>query len=271
MLVLVLGSTAAYLLLAQRHQHWPAARTVSFLMAMTLAILATCSFLGAYAHTLFWALAAQDVVLAALIPVPLALSRPIQLLSRPRRGRTHRPSAFLGSFLVVALLIGIYTSGLDEARLQHPGLFFALQVLLVAAGSGFVGPLFAERGAAYGVRALAALLDGLLDAVPGLVVLASHGRIAASYYGRHPRAWGPSLAQDQLIGGSLMVGLSELVGLPGIVLLLIRWSRSDAEEAAITDLALDEQHNPDGVLQRPWWETDPGPLAERLGRRDAPS
>ena len=232
-------------------------------------VLATCSFLGAYAHTLFWALAGQDILLSALVPVPLVLSRPLQLLGQPRRVRSRGPSAFLGSVLVVGLLLGIYTTGLDEARLQHRGLFAATQVLLMAAGIGFVGPLFAERGSAHGVRALAAFVDGLLDAIPGLVVLASHGRIAVSYYAQHPRSWGPSLEQDQQIGGSLMVALAELVGLPAILLLLVRWGRSDDEEAALSDLVLDQSHNyePD-TPQAPWWETDPGPLAGRLSRKD---
>lgn len=274
MLLLVLVLTGTYLLLAHRHRQWPAARTVSFLVSMLVVVLATCSFLGAYAHTLFWALAVQDVLLAALAPVPLVLSRPLQLIDRRRRSQPRSPSAFLGSLLVVGLLTVIYVTGLDEARLRSGWLFVTLQVTLIAAGCGFAGPLFGERGSAYGVRALAAFVDGLLDAVPGLVVLASHGRIAASYYAQHPRSWGPSPSWDQQIGGSVILVLSEAVGIPTVLLLLVSWVRSDAEEAAVTDLVLDAQHAPElpgaePAAQRPWWETDPGPLAGRLGHRDS--
>ncbi|GAC1442251.1 MAG: cytochrome c oxidase assembly protein [Mycobacteriales bacterium] len=265
--------TAAYLILASRQHEWPAARTGSFLLSMLVITLATCSFLGAYAHTLLWTLAAQDVLLAALAPVPLVLSRPLLLLGRAARSRPSGAPAFLGSLVVVGLLVAIYATGLDEARLRHPWLFTTVQLGLVLAGCGFAGPLFAERGSAHGLRALAAFLDGLLDAIPGLVVLAGHGRIAASYYQGVPRSWGPSRALDQEIGGSVMLVLSEAVGLPAILLVLIRWARSDDEDAAARDhLVEGERDAPEtdagAALQRPWWETNPGPLAERLGRRD---
>jgi cytochrome c oxidase assembly factor CtaG len=273
-LLLVLLLTGTYLLLVRRQSNWPAARTVAFLLSMLVVVLATCSFLGAYAHTLFWALAAQDVLLATLAPVPLVMSRPLQLIRRERRATAPTPSAFVGSLLVVGLLCAIYVTGLDEARLRSGWVLFTLQVALVAAGCAFTGPLFGERGSAYGVRAVAALVDGLLDAIPGLVVLASHGRIAASYYAEHPRSWGPSASWDQQIGGSLILVLSEAVGIPAILLLLVSWVRSDAEEAAVTDRVLDaqteaEDASAEPALQRPWWETDPGPLAERLGQRDS--
>ena len=272
-LVLVVVLTAIYLGLARRQHVWPAARTWSFLIAMAVVLVATCSFLGAYAHTLFWTLAAQDVLLAALAPVPLVLSRPLQLLGRTPGLQSRSSSAFLGSVVAVGILITIYATGLDEARLRHPWLLVTLQVGLVVSGCGFAGPLFAERGSAYGLRALAAFLDGLLDAIPGLVVLAGHGQIAASYYAASPRSWGPSPSWDQQIGGSLMLVLSEAVGLPAIFLVLLRWSRSDADGAAASDLVLDGAReatstNEESSLQRPWWETDPGPLAERLGRPD---
>jgi putative copper resistance protein D len=265
--------TAGYLALARRRPGWPAARTGSFLIAMAVVLVATCSFLGVYAHTLFWALAAQDVLLATLAPVPLVLARPGELLRR-REPRPASSSGLLGSVVVAGLLTTIYTSGLDQARLQHGWLLLLLQVTLLVVGCGFAGALFAEHGAAHGIRVLAAFLDGLVDAVPGLAVLAGHGRIAAAYYAAHPRSWGPSPSWDQQIAGSVMLVLSEAVGVPTIVLLLVRWVRSDSREAVEADRLLDAEDSSASSraddLQRPWWETDPGPLGDRLGGSSRP-
>ena len=67
-----------------------------------------------------------------------------------------------------------------------------------------------------------------------------------------------------------MVALTEMVGLPTVLVLLIMWVRSDAREAAQTDLVLDvltpvQLEEPE--LHRPWWEVDAGPLDDRAKRQ----
>ena len=269
-LLLVVLATTGYLVGARRQSGWPVGRTAVFLSAMAMVAATTSSFIGTYDHVLFWALSVEDVLLLTLVPIPLVLSRPLILLKR-KSSHTRRPlPVLLGSVLAVGLLLAIYTSGLDQLRLDHRGLFVLIQLALIAAGCGFVGPLLAEGGASYGVRAVVAFVDGLLDAVPGLVVLASHGTIAASYYIQHRQAWGPGPQRDQQIGGSAMVALSELVGLPALLVLMVQWVRADANEAEMTDLVLDvdaaDRAAPDDELSRPWWEIDAGPLADRATR-----
>ena len=76
--------------------------------------------------------------------------------------------------------------------------------------------------------------------------------------------------------------LSELVGLPALLVLLSAWVRSDAEQARDVDAGLDVigaaeaaarplPHDgiaaaAGGPVQRPWWEVDAGPLADRAAR-----
>lgn len=264
---------------------WPGSWTAAFLLAgLGPPLLVTCSVLGTYDRVLFWAAAAQDVLLLTLVPVGLTLGRPLALL-RAVRGPVAGPTApgllarlvgfpLVGSVVAVGTLLSVYTTGWDPARLEHPWLFALTQGVLVAVGCLFVWPLLGvdsgTGSTSYPVRALVAFLDGLLDAVPGLAVLATGHLVAAGWYASVSRPWGPSRAQDQQLGGTLMVALSELVGAPALLVLLVQWVRTDGREAAAVDAVLDAPSPRDrdgGGAQRPWWEVDPGPLADRAARQ----
>ena len=300
----VAGAAAAgYALRARRVRGlgggWPAAATFWFLAGgLGSLVVVGCSFLGTYSRVLFWPLAVQDVLLLTLVPVGLTLGRPVALwrASRPGPHRSGpRPAGRLvrllsfpltGSVVAVAMLLAIYTTGWDQARLEHPWLLEATRFLLLAAGCGFLWPLLGvDEGSgrtSYPIRALVAFLDGLLDAIPGLAVLGTGHVIAGDYYGRVARSWGPSPARAQQIGGTAMIALSELVGLPALLVLLLAWVRSDAEQARDVDARLDVMGAAEaaacplphdgvaaaagGLVQRPWWEVDAGPLTDRAAR-----
>lgn len=288
---------------------WPVQATAWFLVGGLGSLLAvTCSFLGTYSRVLFWPLAVQDVLLLTLVPVGLTLGRPVALFraAHPRSqasgvtgpGLLLRVLAFplTGSVIAVGMLLAIYTSGWDQARLEHRWLLEMTRCLLLLAGCGFLWPLLGvDEGTgrtSYPVRAVIAFLDGLLDALPGLAVLGSGHVIAADYYTRLGRSWGPAPARAQQIGGTAMIALSELVGLPALLVLLVAWVRSDAGQARSVDADLDAVHAaehaavsaldpapnpsepPGGLMQRPWWEVNAGPLADRAQRygwaQDAP-
>jgi cytochrome c oxidase assembly factor CtaG len=272
-------ATLAYLAGVRSRGDWPVHRTLWFLVAMAGIVVVESSFLGVYDHVLFWALSAQDVLLLALLPVPLVLSHPLLLLGRTP---SHRWSAapLIGSVAALAVLLSVYVTGWDLARLRHESLFNLTHLLLLLAGCSFVGPLLADSGASYGLRTLLAFVDGLLDAVPGLAVLGTHALIASSWYAAHPRSWGPTPAKDQQLGGTAMIALSELVGLPAFVAVVAQWVRADARDAARVDAELDvldaareaisgEGMSGEGVsgegvsgerepeLLTPWWVEDP--------------
>ena len=141
--------------------------------------------------------------------------------------------------------------------------------------SSFLPPGYEVGG---GGCALVAFLDGLLDALPGLAVLGTGHVIAAGYYTRVARSWGPSPVRAQQIGGTAMIALSELVGLPTLIVLLAAWVRSDARQASDIDAALDtidaaeqaarDAHDDpaqDDRLQRPWWSSRPVRWRTELG------
>jgi putative copper resistance protein D len=138
------------------------------------------------------------------------------------------------------------------------------------------------RWCTHPVRALLVFLDGLFDSVPGIVVMTSSTLVAGHWYTAHPRSWGPSVQQDQMLGGGLMLTLAELVSLPFLIAVFLAWWRAERDRTAELDARLDEELTPaaprsapaapDTVmpapagpdLVRPWWETDDGEVGHRM-------
>jgi putative copper resistance protein D len=297
--VLVLG--AAYLAgLRRAHRRgadWPRWRALVFLvLGLGSIVVATMSSLAVYDRVLFWPRAVQYTVLVAVAPLLLAVGQPVELarrglgeagrrrLNAVARARGVRLVSFplIGALLgLVALVIAYFTP------LYRLSLTSGLAHHLVMLGLLLVGTVFFVPELDYdsdllppwcgpSLRVVFAAVDGLVDALPGVVVMTMHGQIAQGYYTALHRSWGPSPKWDQTIGGGLMFTISELVALPFLVLLVIAWIRADEQQARDTDLRLEAEAaaaaasvpaapaDPDrpelGPATRPWWETEPGPL-----------
>ncbi|MGZ6827577.1 MAG: cytochrome c oxidase assembly protein, partial [Mycobacteriales bacterium] len=141
--VTVLALAVGYLLLVRRaREPWPWSRTAWFVGAgLGSAVVVTMSFLGTYDRVLLWPLACQDVLLLTVVPIGLTLGRPVALVRAafPHRTRTTRLGRVLsfplvGSVLAVGVLLAVYTTGWDAARLDSPALLQATRLLLVALG-----------------------------------------------------------------------------------------------------------------------------------------
>jgi cytochrome c oxidase assembly factor CtaG len=154
-----------------------------------------------------------------------------------------------------------------------------LELQLVVTGCLFVLPLLGVEAlpawCTQPVRMTFAAIDGLLDAIPGIAVMTSGSLVAGGYYGTVTRTWGPTRSWDQIIGGGLMLTIAEVVAVPFVAVLYRAWIREDATQAEAVDRALDledlrrqESSAPDQpeVANRPWWEVNPGPLADRASR-----
>ncbi len=301
LIVLVLLA-AAYLfgvrVLHRRGESWPVHRTVLFLGPGLGGIaVVTMSFLGVYDRTLFWPAAAQLTILHVLTPLLLALGEPVRLVARCLPGRRLAGGGMLKvlGFPMVSGILGlvvtmvVFFSPLFRISLTNEPVHQLVRLLMLAVGCLFVWPMLSEHWlpdwCGYPLRMAFAFVDGLIDAVPGIVVMTAHGLIAGTYYRGLHRTWGPSLHWDQTIGGGLMLTLSEAIAVPFAVALFLRWARSDEDEARRVDRRIATGAGPTAIatgagptaiatgaasaaeeplLQRPWWETDPGPLADRL-------
>ena len=292
-LVAVLVMAGLYLAVVRRlrraGQPWPAARTFSFLVGGTGAmVLATMSFLGVYQGVLFSIRAVQNVLLLLVAPLFLALGRPLTLLIAARPGLGARVSAAVHSraarvltfpaitafVLVVVPFLLYYTSWyaaglhsdlareLTYAALMAPGLVFFWTLLRV-------DPV--PKAYPYLVALWVTGAEVVGDAVLGLAVIADQHLIAGAYYQALARPWGPTLRADQVVGGGALWILGDLVGLPFLAAQLIQMIKEDEQEAAQVDAELDARAaaaashgaGPEtaGVAQaaadsQPWWQSD---------------
>jgi cytochrome c oxidase assembly factor CtaG len=304
-LILVLGGLYAWaaVRLARRGERWPVARTAVFaLLGLGTITVATMSSLAVYDRTLFWPAAVQNILLDLIAPLGLALGDPLSLaqralppgaaagLRRALRGRTVRFFTFplVSTLFVLASELCIYFTPYFENALRHDAVHQVMYLQLLLAGGLFVLPMLSREELLPGwcgppVRAVLVFVDGMVDAVPGIVVMTSGTLVAGDWYGRQHRGWGPSLRHDQVLGGGLMLTIAEMVGLPFLIAVFAEWVRSERGKTAELDRRLDRELAatappktpagsgtagsgtvPEPELTRPWWETDEGVVGERF-------
>lgn len=284
---------------------WPARRTVLFLAGGVggLAVF-TMSGIAVYDRVLFWAAAIQYSLLLALVPVLLALGEPLALLlvalppdaaERARRilhGRAVQVLTFplVSAVLAVATQFALFFTPYFVASLRSNVLHELLYGQLLLTGCLFTLPILGAEvlpaWCTYPLRTLFAGVDGLLDAIPGIVVMTSSTVIAQRYYTGLHLPWLADLQNNQQIGGGLMMTIAEVIGLPFTAVLFVGWFRYDRATAAAADHELDAraelgwpiaptaegiasgETDPDRM--RPWWEVEAGAFAAHPGWRRRP-
>jgi len=183
----------------------------------------------------------------------------------------------VSSLLAVGTLVLVFFTGYFEASTRSPAVETLLCVQLPVTGSLFVLPLLSDEllpaWATPPVRALLGFADGLLDAIPGILVMTAPTLLAPGFPGFAQRG-DPTPAFDQRLGGGALLAVAEAVGLPVLVAIFVDWVRADDRQArqsdALAHAAAAEPH-PAGADSGPawevlWWENDPR-FADRLGRR----
>jgi putative copper resistance protein D len=272
---------------------WPATRIVWFVvLGMCVTVVATMSAIEVYSRVLMWPMAIQIALLLAIVPVGIGLGDPLGLVTaslspsgverwhRILHNRLVRILTFPAVSPVLAVItqfLILYTGYLGATQ-RHTSVLHLMQLQLVVTGCLFALPLLGLEAlpawCTQPIRMMFAGIDGLLDAIPGIAVMTSRSLIAGGYYATVARSWGPTRSWDQTIAGGLMLTIAEVVAVPFIAILFLAWAREDASHAQAVDRQLDLQDlradvsldgDPPRVGQ-PWWETDPGPLADRAGR-----
>jgi cytochrome c oxidase assembly factor CtaG len=291
--VLLVGYLSGVRAVGRRGTAWPMARTAWFVgLGLGAIVFATMSSLEVYSRVLLWPMALQITLLLTIVPVGLGLGDPLGLvtasLSPAGAERWHRvlrtPLLRLLTFpavspiLAVATQFVVFYSGYIGAAERHNSVLHLLQLQLVVTGCLFALPLLGVEAlpawCTQPVRMTFAAVDGLLDAIPGIAVMTSSSLLAGGYYGTITRSWGPTRSWDQTIGGGLMLTVAEVVAIPFVAILYRAWIREDATKAAAVDRELDLQdmrqdqtaYDEPQPANRPWWETNPGPLADRASR-----
>jgi cytochrome c oxidase assembly factor CtaG len=296
LLIVVLGGgyLAGMRRVRRAGQDWSVARPIWFLgLGIGPLVLATMSWVGVYQSVLFYARATQTVLLVLVVPLFLAMGRPISLAIavlprlRPRiEAAIKSPAAKVLTFPAITAFVLVLTPFLMYFSPWYLASFHstAVRVLtylaLMAAGFLFywtllrVDPVPKQYSYAVSMWITAAQVVG--DAVLGIAVIADTGILGAAWYHAVARPWGPTLQVDQVIGGGVLWVLGDLVGLPFLAAQFIHLMREDESEATRIDAELDAEEaaqaesvtvsagqlasgstgTAESGTQRPWWEAD---------------
>lgn len=237
--------------------HWATGRTVAFCgLGLGFLVIATMSWIGVYQNVLFYVRAVQTVLLVLLVPLFLAMGKPLTLLGAAFPRAAPRIGAAVRSRVAVAVtfpaittlaLVGVpmtmyFTSWYTHTF--HSGAIRELTYLvLMVPGYVFFWTLLrvdpVPKRYPYGVSMWITAAEVVGDAFFGLAVLADNNLIAGPYYHAVGYPWGPSLKSSQVIGGGALWILGDLVGLPFLAAQLIQMMREDQAEAAVIDAELD--------------------------------
>ena len=291
--IAVLG--AAYLTgmraVRRRGEPWPVGRAVAFCgLGLGFGVIATMSFVAVYYPVLFYIRAVQTVLVLLVVPLFLALGRPLSLIGAVSPGTGRRLQVIIGSraarlvtfppittFVLVLMPFLVYFTPWYAAGFRSGLAAQLTHLALIAPGFVFFWTLLrvdpVPKAYPYVVALWITAAEVIGDAVLGLAVIADTSLIAGPYYHALARPWGPSLATSQVIGGGVLWILGDIVGLPFLAAQLIQMIREDEAEAKVVDAELDaaaaapvaadsaqagavQIETAQTATQRPWWETD---------------
>lgn len=238
---------------------WPLRSTLLFLLlGLGSYVVVTCGVLGVYSGALRWAFTTRVALLLLAVPPAIAAGRPLgllraslgergqQRLERVLRSRVVRVfgNAIFGALFSAALFCLFLTPVAGYAR-GEPAIDAALGVVVPVLGLLTVLPLVEDAASRSSLFITAefilAFVELLIDAIPGIVlrlspVVLDHGPSIVSAL-----AWWPSALRDQQLAGDLLWCIAEGADLPIIIVLLVRWARTDRRESRRFDELTDEQ------------------------------
>ncbi len=260
--VLVLVLAVPYLWLALRLPGWSWWRTAIHLLALA---------------TLWWCLAGTPAMLRrsdsvwgvigvaltnALVGFGLVAAQPVRLWEqshgRPARWLRGRLARILGFPLVTgsintALIIVTFTSSWFSHALTDDSRWIALIVICLL--SGFVANLqlasadLVPSWVTPGPRLALAFVDGLIDEIPGIVVM----------------------TVVRPLWGGVLWGAVQPIVIPMMTVILLDWLRHERTAARDIDAHLDSIEAAGGSTTVPWWVADPAGRADGEASGPPPS
>ncbi|WP_227985435.1 cytochrome c oxidase assembly protein [Nocardia spumae] len=223
--VLVVAAAAGYLHLvwraARRGLRWPLLRTMSWLVALTLVIVAVDSALATYSHALFSVHMVVHLLLIMVIPALLVWAEPIRLL-RDAAGsgtaaaidRIRASRAFLIAVsakftvpLYSAVLLLTHLTGFQQAMSTHMWIHDSELVLYLVTGYLLLLPLAGDELTVdpkwpFALRFVVLAICVGPDTLVGVTLMMSSTVLAPAYAAS--RDWGPEALADQNLAGIIM-------------------------------------------------------------------
>lgn len=291
-LVVVLGGgyLAAVRKVRRAGGSWGTGRVVAFCgLGLGMLVIATMSWIGVYQGVLFYARAVQTVLLVLVVPLFLAMGKPLTLIETAFpitatsvhavvRSRVAKILTFpaITALALVAVPMTMYFTSWYTAAFHSGTIREATYLVLMVPGYVFFWTLLRIDPVpvlyAYGVAMWITAAEVVGDAFFGIAVIADNNLIAGPYYHAVGYPWGPGLAASQVIGGGAIWILGDLVGLPFLAVALIQMMREDQAEAAAIDAELDAAANAEPAAAagaKPAADAKPAPDAELAAAADA--
>jgi len=240
--------------LARRGHRWPPMRTAAFLiLGVGLYAWVDFGFFGTYSHDLRWAFTTRIALLLFGVPMLMSVGRPISLAATVLRERPRKAlRAFLKSWPVrlvsnaifapifaLVLFMFFITPIAGEIRQSHTAEAI-ITVVIPIIGLIMVLPLVSHHTHRSSLfltgEFMLAFVELMLDAIPGVVLSISNTVMdGVTRAVVNAPAWFSSPIDDQHFSGNLLWMIAEGADLPLLIMMLIRWRKSDRKEAKKTD------------------------------------
>ncbi|WP_208720004.1 cytochrome c oxidase assembly protein [Amycolatopsis circi] len=246
--------------LRKRGDAWPVGRTVAWLAACAVILLATSSGIGRYAPAMFSVHMGTHMLMSMVAPVLLVLGGPVTLALRaiapagrdappgPREwllAAVHSPvSRFLTNPIVALLLFvgsfyGLYFSGLFDNALNYHWAHLAMNAHFLLVGYVFYWPVIGVDPAPRRLPPVGKL-GMMFGAMPfhaffGVILMNMQTVIGREFYTSLKLPWVGDLLTDQRLGGGIAWASGEVPVLLVLIALLVQWARQDEREAKRRD------------------------------------
>jgi putative copper resistance protein D len=269
--------------LRRRGDHWSVLTTISWLVGVLALVYVTSGPPAVYGRLLFSIHMLGHMGLSMLVPIFLVMGAPITLALRALPARTdgsRGPREWLivtvesryarilsfppvAAFLFAGSLVFFYFSPLFGLALRtHVG-HELMHVHFLFAGYLFawvlIGPDPGPDRVSQPLRLITLLAAMAFHAFFGVALLSGSTVLAADYFGRLGRTWGPALLADQRAGGGIAWGIGDIPAIAMAVILAIQWSRADEREARRRDRAADRDGDSELVAYNAMLATLAGP------------
>ncbi len=251
---------------------WARRRDVTFTVGLLATVWVCCGVAQVRAAQVEWIWMAQLLGLLLVVPLVVLAGQPVQL-SRDvagDAGPVHRivDSRFvraishplIGPALVPIVFLVLLFGGVGQSAATSPALGWLLHLALLLLGAAIALPLVdtgrMRTSLGVGLALAVGFVELIVDVFPW-IVLRLIGHPVIGYFVAHTPAWAGGWLHAQHDAGGLLWMAAEVLDLPFVVLLMIRWSRVDAAEAAAVDARLDAEERDAPASTRPWFLDDP--------------
>jgi putative membrane protein len=244
---------------------WPQRRTVSFLAGLVLTAWVSCGSLQAYYPSLFWVWTTQILTLLLVAPILLVAGQPVELDRRLGGGVLARivaspvtrliGSPFVGPALIPVLSAGLFFGPLPGWSVQSPPVAWLVALAATVVGCVIVLPALdvqeVRTSVLVGLAMTVGFFELLLDAIPGIVLRLQTHQASTFFDERQLHSWSPRWLHDQQLAGAVLWTVAEVLDLPFLVVLFLRWYRTDVREAGAVDAVLDAEQIVRSAARKP--------------------